>query len=271
MLQSSLPTTFPVVDGHQGIYDEAQHHAHHHDHRHHNHQIHDGPSSSSSFTPCCPVATPECGGGKHRAVNCCSSSQQSSILCAEQECNSTHENVLSPELSSISPSQSTEHSTQSGFQGVSMTAIPSRTSQSDSLRNEQAGTAGDGSIHTPGPLLTTATPAPSALLPRYLVLNIVGKFYVSADMPIPIAALDIWRYGIKQGLETALDSSSKARRDSDVALQLEFYMAGKKSSNLKPSILITCCSSRRKRELKSCLAKLKWLKESGLPYFVRVD
>jgi len=107
--------------------------------------------------------------------------------------------------------------------------------------------------------------------PAYAIFPIDGKYYVSAEMPIPAQAAEIWREGLKQRLECALDPSSKARHDSEVALQLEFYMAGKRKSNLKPSILITCCSSRRKKELKSCLGKLKWLKDSGLPYYVRVD
>ncbi|PVH77512.1 hypothetical protein DL98DRAFT_267131 [Cadophora sp. DSE1049] len=90
-------------------------------------------------------------------------------------------------------------------------------------------------------------------------------------MPIAAEIVALWKDGIKGRLEYEICRSTKAKDDSEAALALEFYMAGTSRKHLSPSIIITCCSSRRKKELKSDLGELKWLKDSGLRYFVRVD
>jgi hypothetical protein len=102
-------------------------------------------------------------------------------------------------------------------------------------------------------------------------VNIDRKYYVSADMPIPEESMSLWQGGIKKRLEDALCRESTATYDSEAALALEFYMAGKSDKNLKPSIMITCCSSKRKKSIKKSLGDLKWLNNSGLRYFIRVD
>ena len=103
------------------------------------------------------------------------------------------------------------------------------------------------------------------------VVCIDRKYYVSTDMEIPSEVMKIWGETIKARLEDVLYRESRATWDSEAALVLEFYMVGTKSKNLKPSIMITCCSSKRKKDIKSCLGGLKWLKDSGLRYFIRVD
>jgi hypothetical protein len=83
--------------------------------------------------------------------------------------------------------------------------------------------------------------------------------------------MNLWQGGIKKRLEDALCRESRATYDSEAALALEFYMAGTSNKNLKPSIMITCCSKNRRKSIQKCLGGLKWLKSSGLRYFIRVD
>jgi len=105
----------------------------------------------------------------------------------------------------------------------------------------------------------------------YSIVAIDQKYYVSADMPLPEESMSLWQGGIKKRLEDALCRESRATYDSEAALALEFYMAGTSNKNLKPSIMITCCSSKRKKSIKKCLGDLNWLNNSGLRYFIRVD
>jgi hypothetical protein len=103
------------------------------------------------------------------------------------------------------------------------------------------------------------------------IVCIDRKYYISTGMEIPLPSMNLWQGSIKARLEDVLCRESRATWDSEAALVLEFYMVGTNSKNLKPSIMITCCSSKRKKSIKSCLSELKWLKDSGLRYFVRVD
>jgi hypothetical protein len=105
----------------------------------------------------------------------------------------------------------------------------------------------------------------------YSIVAIDQKYYVSANMPLPEESMSLWQGGIKKRLEDALCRESRATYDSEAALALEFYMAGTSKKNLKPSIMITCCSSKRKKSIKKCLGDLNWLNNSGLRYFIRVD
>jgi hypothetical protein len=105
----------------------------------------------------------------------------------------------------------------------------------------------------------------------YSTVTIDRKYYVSTDMPIPEESKNLWQGGIKKRLEDALCRESRATYDSEAALALDFYMAGTSNKNLKPSIMITCCSSKRKKSIKKCLGDLKWLNNSGLRYFIIVD
>ena len=90
-------------------------------------------------------------------------------------------------------------------------------------------------------------------------------------MPTPAQATHLWQNSIKGRLEEAICLSVRATHDSEATLLLEFNMAGKSRKNLEPSIIITCCSRRKKAELKSILNALRWLKDSGLQHFIRVD
>jgi hypothetical protein len=91
------------------------------------------------------------------------------------------------------------------------------------------------------------------------------------DLPMPPHYTSKWEGRIKKQLETSIASSLAIRDDTEAALMLEAYMAGRTKGILKPSIWITCCSSRMKKKLKSHLKTLQWLKDSGFQYFVRVD
>jgi hypothetical protein len=108
-------------------------------------------------------------------------------------------------------------------------------------------------------------------LPTYDIFAIDKKCYVSCEMPIPEEHVITWETGFKQRLEDALCRLSTAKHVSESSLALEFYMVGTSRKNLAPSILITCCSNRRRREIKSSLSELKWLRDSGLGLFIRVD
>ena len=114
----------------------------------------------------------------------------------------------------------------------------------------------------------TIVPIP---LTHYTVTKFDKKCYVSTDMPKPVEISRLWDESYQQLLREALQYSATARDDSESALALEFYMASTSAKNFKPSILLTCCSSKKKKALKSMLSDLRWLKESGLQYFVRVD
>ncbi|KAG4438274.1 hypothetical protein IFR05_006256 [Cadophora sp. M221] len=114
--------------------------------------------------------------------------------------------------------------------------------------------------------------AQNSVVPHsYSIIAVDKKWYVSPEMPITAESLELWQGGIKERLEDAICRSTRATHDSEAALALEFYMAGTSCKNLRPSIIVTCCSSKRKKVLKSDLGELRWLKESGLRYFVRVD
>jgi hypothetical protein len=81
----------------------------------------------------------------------------------------------------------------------------------------------------------------------------------------------IWEGTLRSRPEDALCRSSRATNDSESPLALEFYMVGTSKKSLKPSIVITCCSSSRKKAVKSFLGGLKWLKDSDLRYVIIVD
>lgn len=111
----------------------------------------------------------------------------------------------------------------------------------------------------------------SSSLPHHTTIRIDAKHYISMDLPMPPHYTSKWEGRIKKQLETSIASSLAIRDDTEAALMLEAYMAGRTKGILKPSIWITCCSSRMKKKLKSHLKTLQWLKDSGFQYFVRVD
>lgn len=128
--------------------------------------------------------------------------------------------------------------------------------------------------YTSAPLQTEIKLAPSMVsepLARYTVTKFDKKLYVCTDMPKPAEISRLWDENYRQLLREALQRSATARDDNESALALEFYMASTNLKNFKPSILLTCCSSKQKKALKSTLGDLRWLKESGLQYFIRVD
>jgi hypothetical protein len=108
-------------------------------------------------------------------------------------------------------------------------------------------------------------------LPTYTTIPIDAKYYISIDMPMPSHYTSKWEGSIKKLLETSISSSLAIKDDGEAALMLEIYMAGTTKEVLKPSIWITCCSSRMEKKLKSHLKTLRWLKDSGFQYFIRVD
>lgn len=112
------------------------------------------------------------------------------------------------------------------------------------------------------PLVKSATPT---------ISSIDRKHYVSIDMPIPTEQMRIWEGGLASRLEDALRRSSRATHDSEAPLALEFYMVGTSTKDLRACIVITCCSSSRKKALKSFLGGLKWLRDSGLQHIILVD
>jgi len=125
-------------------------------------------------------------------------------------------------------------------------------------------------------LSVNAVPSPSetrssSSLPHHTTIRIDAKHYISMDLPMPPHYTSQWEGRIKKQLETSIASSLAIRDDTEAALMLEAYMAGRTKGVLKPSIWITCCSSRMKKKLKSHLKTLQWLKDSGFQYFVRVD
>jgi hypothetical protein len=111
----------------------------------------------------------------------------------------------------------------------------------------------------------------TSILPNYTTLRIDAKYYISMDLPMPSYYTSKWEGSIKKLLETSISSSLAIRDDGEAALMLEVYMAGITKEVLKPSIWITCCSSRMKKKLKSHLKTLQWLENSGFQYFIRVD
>jgi hypothetical protein len=106
---------------------------------------------------------------------------------------------------------------------------------------------------------------------RHEIIKVDRRCYVSTEMPTPTELSKRWAESYRPLLKEALQHSAIAKDDNEAAMALEFYMAGTSSKVLKPSILVTCCSSRTKKSLRSLLGELRWLKESGLQYFVRVD
>jgi len=105
----------------------------------------------------------------------------------------------------------------------------------------------------------------------YQVIKFDLRCYVSTDMPKPTEASMLWDDSYRSLLKEVLQYSATAKDDNESAMALEFYMAGTSPKSLKPSVLVTCCSSKKKKVLKSRLSELRWLKESGWGYFVRVD
>jgi hypothetical protein len=81
----------------------------------------------------------------------------------------------------------------------------------------------------------------------------------------------LWQSSIKERLKDALCRAARATHDSEAALALEFYMAGVSRRKLAPSIIITCCSAKKKREVKMLLSGLKWVKDSGFRCIVTID
>lgn len=132
-----------------------------------------------------------------------------------------------------------------------------------SLSQGESSTLSEIQIKPPASKLVSVVPHTIAKLDK--------KCYVSTDMPKPVEITRQWDEIFQQLLRDALQHSVTARDDSESALALEFYMAGKSPKDLRPSILITCCSSKKKKALKSVLGDLRWLKESNLQYFVIVD
>ncbi|KAF4627798.1 hypothetical protein G7Y89_g10354 [Cudoniella acicularis] len=118
----------------------------------------------------------------------------------------------------------------------------------------------------PGQKLASAEP-----LKPYKVVQFGKRCYVCTEMPIPLETTRMWNESIKKLVEDVLHASSAAKADSETAMTLELYMANTTSKNLRPSILITCCSSKMKKQIRSVLGEKRWLKKSGFQYIVQVD
>jgi hypothetical protein len=84
-------------------------------------------------------------------------------------------------------------------------------------------------------------------LSNYTTIRIDAKYYISMDLPMPSDYTIKWERSIKKLLETSISSSLAVRDDGEAALMLEIHMAGTTKEVLKPSIWITCCSSRMKK------------------------
>jgi hypothetical protein len=97
----------------------------------------------------------------------------------------------------------------------------------------------------------------SSTLPHHTTIRIDAKHYISMDLPLPLHYTSKWEGRIKKQLETSIASSLAIRDDTEAALMLEAYMAGRTKGVLKPSIWITCCSTRMKKKLKSHLKTLQ--------------
>lgn len=98
-----------------------------------------------------------------------------------------------------------------------------------------------------------------------------GKYFVSEHMPIPKVALDLWENRIRDPLKQALLRMSTRTDDYEAYSVIEFYMAGKRKDRLKPSVIITCCSKTRKKELRRIIDELNWLKSTGVEPIIIVD
>jgi len=133
---------------------------------------------------------------------------------------------------------------------------------------QQAQRAGPNPVNT---ALPSSTARSCSILPHHTTIRIDDKHYISMDMPMPSYYTSQWEGRIKKQLETSIASSMAIRDDMEAPLMLEAFMAGRTKEVLKPSIWITCCSSRMKKQLKSHLKTLQWLKDSGFQYSVRVD
>jgi hypothetical protein len=133
---------------------------------------------------------------------------------------------------------------------------------------QQAQQASADSANTASSLTTARS---CSILPHHTTIRIDAKHYISMDMPMPSYYTSQWEGRIKKQLETSIASSMAIRYDTEAPLILEAFMAGRTKEVLKPSIWITCCSSRMKKQVKSHLKTLQGLKDSGFQYFVRVD
>ncbi|KAL8918358.1 MAG: hypothetical protein Q9208_007377 [Pyrenodesmia sp. 3 TL-2023] len=107
--------------------------------------------------------------------------------------------------------------------------------------------------------------------PLYPTIALGDKYFVCAQMPIPREDIDLWESRIREPLKKALLCMSSETDDYEAYGCIEFYMAGKRRDNLKPCVIITCCSNKRRKELRRILSKLEWLKITGLKWIVIVD
>jgi hypothetical protein len=197
-------------------------------------------------------------------------------------CRQTTVSILSPPESVNGNSESLQTSTTRSstvsdqHQGDSISNTITYTSPATSntpSMNESQNTR-KRAVHKSPTASSTIQVSPNALLQpsrSYSIVIIDQKYYVSTDMPIPEESMNLWEGEIKERLEDALCRGSRATYDSEASLALEFHMAGTNNKNLKPSIMITCCSSKMKKSIKKCLGDLKWLDDSSLRYFIWVD
>ena len=120
----------------------------------------------------------------------------------------------------------------------------------------------------PGTPAAASSVSASSIYPTSLMGS---RHFVSEQMPIPESDFQVWQSRIKDPLKKALQRMSKATDDYEAYGVIEFYMAGRNRNKLRPRIIITCCSTARKRELKGILRKLTWLKDTGLKPLLIVD
>ena len=112
---------------------------------------------------------------------------------------------------------------------------------------------------------------PGASTGEYKISRLDETHYVSEHMPISESDLSLWEHCVKQPLKQALFRMSTEIDDYEAYGVMEFYMAGKRRDNLKPRIIITCCSTAREKELRRILKNIKWLKKTGLRPLVVLD
>ena len=104
-----------------------------------------------------------------------------------------------------------------------------------------------------------------------LISALGNKYFVSEQAQIPKADVELWETRVREPLKEALRCMSAKTDDCEAYSVIEFYMAGKRKDRLKPTVIITCCSRARKKELKRIIDDLRWLKRLGVKPVIVVD
>jgi hypothetical protein len=106
--------------------------------------------------------------------------------------------------------------------------------------------------------------------PATNVYEVQKGIFVAPKSGIRGEDLENWSV-IRPRLDDTLRHLFKTVKGLDPAMSLEFMLAGPSKSQLRPSIIIVCCSSAYLKQLKKILRSQKWIGGYGYPCMVLVD